>query len=155
MSRIHASATAVIDAPADQVYSILADYSKGHPGILPKKYFTGLEVEKGGRGAGTIVRVELRTPGAKRSMRMEVSEPVPGRVLAERDLETGAVTTFTVEPVEDGRFSSVTIDTDYTRPGIAGIVEKMVVPGMLRRIYTEELMNLESVASVGVLGAHA
>ena len=154
MSRIHASATAVIDAPADQVYSILADYTQGHPSILPRKYFTSLEVEQGGQGAGTIVRVEMRTPGAKRTMRMLVTEPIPGRVLAERDLLTGTTTTFTVEPIEDGRFSSVTIDTEYTRGGIAGMLEKMVVPVMLRRIYAEELMKLESVASVGVLGAH-
>src|SRR5687768_6523158 len=121
MSRIQATATAVIDAPADHVYSILADYRNGHPRILPEKYFTNLEVERGGIGAGTIIRVTMGATGTKRTMRMEVSEPVPGRVLAEKDLETGATTTFTVEPVENGRFASVTIDTSYTRGGVAGL----------------------------------
>lgn len=155
MSRIHATATAIIDAPASQVYAIIADYRQGHPRILPTKYFSEYEVERGGTGAGTIVRVRMGIAGTKRTIRMEVSEPEPGHVLAERDLQTGALTTFTIEPVENGRFSSVTIDTDYVRGGIAGIFEKMVVPGLLRRIYTEELMKLESVASVAAIGEEA
>ena len=43
-------ASAPVGAPAEVVYNIIADYRKGHPHILPRKYFEWLEVEQGGRG---------------------------------------------------------------------------------------------------------
>jgi hypothetical protein len=54
------SASAVINAPAKQVYTILADYHDGHPRILPQQYFSSLEVERGGVGAGTVLRFQMR-----------------------------------------------------------------------------------------------
>lgn len=55
MSQIHAQATAVIDAPPEVVYAILADYRADHPAILPKQYFAECAVEEGGQGAGTVI----------------------------------------------------------------------------------------------------
>jgi hypothetical protein len=146
MARIQAAASAAIDAPAGDVYAILADYPGGHHQILPKRYFTDLSVERGGTGAGTVVSTTIRTFGSSRTMRMEVSEPVPGRVLAERDLVSGAVTTFTVEPADDGRGSLVRIVTEWESPGLRGQIEKLMAPPMLRRIYAEELQNLQRLA---------
>ncbi len=42
------STAAVIKAPAEQVYAILVGYRDGHPRILPKQYFSSLEIERGG-----------------------------------------------------------------------------------------------------------
>ena len=36
MARYTVQASAHIDAPADRIYGIIADYHVGHPGILPK-----------------------------------------------------------------------------------------------------------------------
>jgi hypothetical protein len=55
--------------------------------ILPKPYFTKLEVEQGGMGAGTIIRIHMRVFGAERILRQRVSEPDPGRILVEQDME--------------------------------------------------------------------
>jgi len=54
MRRAHAEASALIDAPAAEIYAVLTDYGNAHPHILPKPYFTKLAVEQGGIGAGTI-----------------------------------------------------------------------------------------------------
>lgn len=144
MSRISASATREIAASAGTIYQLLADYRDGHPRILPKKYFPSVEVERGGTGAGTLLKVTMATMGSTRTMRMEVSEPEPGRVLAERDVDGGAVTTFTVEPLGDSR-SAVTIATELS----GNMLEKLMVPPMLRKIYAEELALLAAAVGKG------
>ena len=57
-----------------------------------------MTVEKGGKGAGTVIRVLMNVLGVDRTYYMEVSEPEPGRVLAETDQDAGVTTTFTVKP---------------------------------------------------------
>lgn len=142
MARIQATASAEIDAPAETVYGVFADYRVGHPGILPKKHFSGWEVESGGQGAGTVVRFRMRVLGATRLARAVVTEPEPGRVLVESYPADDVVTTFTVDPLPGGR-SRVTIVSDIPRRrGIAGWIEGMLVPRALRPIFAEELRLL-------------
>ena len=81
------------------MYRILADYRDGHPRILPRPPFVDLEVERGGVGAGTIIRFRMKSFGRIRNVRAEIAEPEPGRILLETDLDTEAVTRFVVEPV--------------------------------------------------------
>lgn len=143
MSKGHAEATAVIPARPEVVYAILADYRHGHPHILPKPYFTKLEVEQGGTGAGTIIRVYMRVMGSERIFRQAVSEPEPGRVLVEKDLDTDLATTFTVNPVYGGKQAQVQIATEWqARPGILSAIEKFMTSRMLRSIYRKELRQL-------------
>lgn len=150
MFRIQARASTLIAAPPQVIYPILADYRSGHPGILPRRFFSGLEVERGGVGAGTVIRFQVRALGRTRTVRATVDEPEPGRILTETDLRTGAVTTFVVEPVLDGRRAIVSIHTEWTARGPGGLIERLFAPGLLRSIYSEELLNLALVA-----GEHA
>ena len=53
---------------------IIADYHNGHPHILPKQ-FRNLTVEKGGVGAGTIIRFEVRALGSDAAIQRVVTEP--------------------------------------------------------------------------------
>jgi hypothetical protein len=46
MTPFVATGSAVIQASAERVYSIIAEYREGHPRIVPPKYFTSLEVEQ-------------------------------------------------------------------------------------------------------------
>lgn len=143
MPIITVAVSKTINAPANQIYSILADYQNHHPHILPKA-FTSLEVEEGGQGAGTVFKAGLQLLGQKQSFRMCVTEPEPGRVLAETDLNSDLVTSFTVAPGESGS-SDVTIATTFqSRPGVRGFIERLTVPGLLRRIYRQELQQLEA-----------
>jgi hypothetical protein len=147
---IRVSASSIVSAPAPVVYGILADYREGHAAILPRRYFDGLEVESGGLGAGTRIRFRVRTFGAVRSVRADVSEPVPGRELVETDLATGAATRFLVEPVSDGRASRVTFETSWTRPGLGGWAERWLAPRYLRKVYRAELALLDEEARARV-----
>src|SRR3954452_24399967 len=102
------SASATIPARRDRVYSLISNYKDGHPRILPKQ-FTNLTVEQGGTGAGTVIRFQMSVFGRRQTLRAAITEPEPGRVLVETDLDTnGAVTTFTVNPGSAPADSQVT-----------------------------------------------
>ncbi len=146
MSTINVAVSATINAPATKVYPILADYRNHHPHILPKAYFTGLEVEEGGLGEGTVFKAGMKVMGKVQNFRMRVSEPEPGRVLAETDLDNGLVTKFIVEPRGNDQ-SEVTFDTTFqASPGLKGWVERLAAPAMLRRVYRQELQILDNYA---------
>lgn len=144
MSTIRAQAAHDIDARPETVYSVLADYRVGHPAILPKAYFKELQVEAGGRGAGTVIRFTMQVLGTERAFRAVISEPVPGRVLVEQDDAAGVKTTFTVDPLDGGKRARVTITTETRASrGFQGLVERLVSPPVLRGIYRQELAQLE------------
>ncbi len=148
MSQTEAKASALIDAPAEQAYAILADYREGHPHILPKQYFTSLEVEEGGVGAGTVVRFEIAAMGRTQSFRSMITEPEPGRVLLETDPVSGNATTFSVRPTQDGTRAYVTISTAVnSRGGVLGLPERFLTKLFLQRIYKQELALLAAVAA--------
>src|SRR5438309_7243277 len=96
-TRYTVSASAHIDADPALVYRIISNYETEHARILPDA-FSRLAVEKGGIGAGTVITFQMRVLGRTQMFRAEVTEPVPGRVLVETDLDTnGGATTFVVE----------------------------------------------------------
>ena len=89
------SSSALIHASPQDLYAIIADYQQGHPQILPKPPFVSLVVEQGGKGAGTVIRVQMRVLGQTQAFRAVVTEPEPGRILVETN-DNGYVTTFSV-----------------------------------------------------------
>ena len=147
------SASAVIPARRERVYSLISNYRDGHPRILPKQ-FSNLTVEQGGVGAGTVIRFQMSLWGRKRTFRAAITEPEPGRVLVETDLDTnGAVTTFTIGPGTAPADSNVTISTTLpVRSGFLGRIERAMATMLLRPIYVRELENLARVAT-GPFGA--
>jgi len=142
------TATAIIPARRQRVYSLIANYRDGHPRILPKQ-FSGLVVEQGGVGAGTVIRFQLSVLGKKKTFRAAVTEPEPGRVLVETILDAnGAVTTFTINPASAPADSNVTISTELpVRSGFLGRIEKTLATLLLRPMYVKELENLARVAT--------
>jgi hypothetical protein len=141
------SVSALIQAPPHALYSIIADYHHGHVEILPRPPFVALAVEEGGVGDGTRIRVTLRLLGRDQTYRAVVSEPEPGRLLAETN-ENGYRTTFTVEPRADGSEALVTIATELPRRvWPLGAVERWIVARLLRPVYVRELELLGQVAA--------
>lgn len=142
------TASARIAAAPALVYNVLADYRHGRRQILPKR-FSDLTIERGGCGAGTIIRFRLRVGGRTRTFRVAVTEPDPGRVLAETNLEGKvAVTTFTVSPEPPGGMSHVTIATVLpVRGGMPGVIERLLASIVLQPLYREELRRLAAFVS--------
>lgn len=145
MSDIEVAVTAAIDTPPARVYAVLADYRNHHPHILPKAYFVKVEVTKGGQGAGTEFIADMSIYGSKRRFHMTVGEPEPGRVITETDAKLGTYTTFTVDPLENGAKSKVTITTT-SKPSarLGSWLERLTTPMIMRKIYQEELQQLNS-----------
>lgn len=142
---LRVEARASVGAAAPDVYRMIADYRTGHPRIIPPRYIRNLEVEKGGYGAGTLIRYDLLAFGTTYHARARVTEPEPGRVLVETDFEKGAVTTFTVEPLGASE-ARVTISTEMPmRSGFVGWLERAMTGSFLRRVYASELAQLDSV----------
>ncbi len=145
MATIRVAQSAEIAAAPGAVYRLLADYRKGHPGVLPKSIRI-VSIDKGGYGAGTVVRARSRMAGQTRTFRFRVTEPEPGRVLMESEPESGTVTTFTVDPVRDGKHCRVEIATKFAgRGGLAGRIERPLTSLLLRRVYRQELRNIAKV----------
>jgi len=147
------SASAIIPARRERVYSLLANYHDGHARILPKQ-FSNLVVEQGGMGAGTVIRLQVSLLGRKQNFRAAITEPEPGRVLVETYLDgSGIVTTFTISPGHAPADSNVTISTVLpVRAGLLGIMERKLSTLLLRPMYLRELQNLARVAT-GPFGA--
>lgn len=144
-----ASASARIRAPASVVYRLIADYRNGHDRILPRPPFVDLEVEEGGFGEGTVIRVRMKALGTVQTFRARITEPEPGRTLVETN-DTGYVTTFTVDPIEEGREARVTISSDRVGRGrIRAAIEKVLVGRMLRSTFEKELALLAEAAGSG------
>jgi hypothetical protein len=142
--RYQVTRTARVNAPPSRVYDIISDYHNGHPRILPPQ-FRNLVVEKGGRGAGTLISFQMKAFGQTLSFRHEVFEPEPGRVLVEKDPDNDSKTTFTIDPAQGG--SQVTITSDLiSRPGLAGKIEQFLSKRFLRGVYDEEIRKLEVLA---------
>jgi hypothetical protein len=144
MGTIQVSSEQEIGAPAEVVYSYLADMRNHHPRFLPPA-FSNFEVESGGVGAGTIIKYTLTAGGRTRPYRSQVAEPEPGRVLTESDTNSSAVTTFTVTPHGDS--SVVRISTAWKGAGgVGGFFERMFAPRVLRGIFADELRRLDGYA---------
>jgi len=142
-TKYRVEASAHIDAPPARVYGIIADYRVGHPSILPKP-FKNFVVEKGGTGAGTTIRFEVHAFGTVTRFRAIVTEPDPGRVLVETNIEpTESPTTFTVVPGANGG-TDVTFLTEATtsRDGLGGVIERFLSKRFLQKLYTQELALL-------------
>lgn len=136
---------------------MLADYHDGHPRILPRQYFPFLEVERGGVGAGTVLRFEMRAPGMTRTFHADVTEPEPGRVLVESNWSKTAptsksVTTFTVDPVEGERQTQVTISTALS---VSSWLESLFTAMFLRRVYAQELKQIAALAEERLVASSA
>lgn len=95
-------------------------------------------------GAGTIVRGRVKVMGQSFPLHHAISEPAPGRVLQESDLDKpGEFTQFRFEPVNGGAQTRVTIATEFVpSPGLMGLLERLTKPGMARKMYQQELRNL-------------
>jgi hypothetical protein len=153
MARAHTFVEAVVEAPARDVYSVLADYTHHHPHIMPAM-FSGLEVESGGVGAGTVFHITLRIAGKDKRLHMRVDEPEPGRVLTETDLDSGSVTTFSLSRA-GGDDPTVRIGSEWElRTGIGGVLDRVALPPMTRSLLRKQLAQLALYMRTQPVGPH-
>ncbi|MFI7117961.1 SRPBCC family protein [Amycolatopsis sp. NPDC049868] len=143
MGKVTAIAERTIEAPADKVRTLVADYAETRPKLLTEHY-RDYEVTEGGVGAGTKARWKLQATSKRvRDVAATVTEPAEG-TLVETDANSSMVTTWTVREVSGG--SLVRIETTWDGAGgIGGFFEKTFAPGGLKRIYEGVLGKLAEV----------
>jgi len=130
-----------IDAPQKAIYRVIADYREGHAAILPRPPFTAMVVTEGGTGAGTRLKTTMRVMGRDYTFDQIVTEPEPGRVIVETDVNTGESSRFILTPTASG--TNVTIESTFNVPsGLAGLFKRAFHPAIVRRIFSQELDNL-------------
>jgi uncharacterized protein YndB with AHSA1/START domain len=144
MAKVVASTERSIDAPADEVYSYLADMHQ-HQQFLPPA-FSDFQIEQGGVGAGTVTSFKITAGGRTRSYHMQISEPTPGRTLVETDTGSSLVTTFNITPQGDKSLVNITTSWDGAS-GIGGFFERTFAPRAVERIYREALDRLNTYAT--------
>jgi hypothetical protein len=119
-----------------------------HPRIVPPEYFRRIEVIEGGVGAGTRTRVTMRVLGRTREFEHIITEPEPGRVLVEADVDGSSTTSFIVDGGDGTDSTRLTISTELvSRSGVAGALERVLSSTLLRRIYRKELARTAEYVS--------
>ncbi|MCA9914565.1 MAG: SRPBCC family protein [Anaerolineae bacterium] len=147
MNTLYIEQSAIIHAPSDLVYSIVADYEVGHRAILPKPYFQEMVVEEGGYGAGTVIRLKMVVMGQTFNYHMRVTEPEPGRIIQESDQDTAQWSRFVLDEVSDNTQTRITIQSEFPlMPGFMGWMQRLTTPMIVRKIYREELAILNRYA---------
>lgn len=147
MAAIHVERERVIDAKPEVVYRLLSDYRSAHARILPPNY-SDYGVDEGGQGAGTVFHYRLRAGGRERAYRIRVTEPESGSSLLESDTGSSLVTAWTLSPVDDGARTRVRLSTDWQGgSGMRGFMEQTFAPLGMKRIYSQTLERLASVAA--------
>ncbi|MBB5158110.1 SRPBCC family protein [Saccharopolyspora phatthalungensis] len=143
MGKVTARAERRIDASAEKVRTIVADYAESRPKIFTEHYRDYAVVE-GGTGAGTTATWKLQATSKRvRDVRAVVTEPEPG-TFVETDANSSMVTTWTVREANGG--SIVRIETIWDgATGIGGFFERTFAPGGLKRIYLGVLDNLDAL----------
>jgi hypothetical protein len=148
-AELHAMAVAMIDAPADEVWSLLTDYETARA-QLATGYFGDYELLEGGEGAGTEVAWSLKIGAQGRRKRKfrhwdtwhcQVRVDEPGKFqFVERDTGHGLVTEWTVRPTGDTRSAVHIAATWPGRPGLGAMVERARQRLAVRAAY-EDLLN--------------
>ena len=126
------------------VYQYLADMHV-HARLLPRPFYD-FQVEEGGVGAGSVVGFKISFAGGVRQLRMQVSEPEPGRTVVQTDTSgSGLVITFHRDPATRAGAGEHHLHFNG-ETGVAGFVERIIAPRRLHRVYTEELARLNAHA---------
>ncbi len=132
-----------VDAPIDEVWSVLCDYQYARPRMLPEQ-FADYAVQDGGQGAGTVIAFVLRVGRRERRYLATVAEPMPGRQLRERDHRCGLVLTWTLTPGGDGELTVVGLAVRLRDPDGHGWPGHRRTRRALRRAYDQLLARLDS-----------
>lgn len=145
MQHMLVTQSAIINAPRETVYAVIADYEVGHQAILPKPYFKRMTVLEGGQGAGTEIEVDMEVFGVEASYHQRVSEPELGHVIVERDINTGLASTFYLKSMNADTQTEVKIVAEIALSGgIRSLMERLFNPLIIGHILKKELQNLQA-----------
>jgi hypothetical protein len=147
MAHIQVKSERLINARPENVYALLSDYKSKRPQLLTPN-FLNYTLEKGGQGQGTIIRYRLHAANRERDYRLNIDEPVKGKIITERDSNSSLVNTWTISPLSDGTRTRVSIINEWEGgSGVKGFFERTFAPLGLKSIYGQILGMVSLLAS--------
>ncbi len=147
MAHIQVKSEREVNASPESIYAVLSDYKKQRPQILTPN-FLNYHVEAGGQGKGTVVRYRLHAANREREYRLNVDEPVKGKIITERDTNSSLVNTWTISPLNGGTRSQVSVISEWEGgKGVKGFFERTFAPLGLKSIYGKILQMLSLLVS--------
>ena len=127
----------------ERVWALLRDYRVARPRLL-SAHFSDYRVQERGDGAGTVIAYRLRVGRHQREHVIAVTEPVPGRVLRERDRTSAWVSTWTLTPGGEGERTVVRLAVTLRDPQISGWLARARARRALRRLCGQLLEHIDA-----------
>jgi hypothetical protein len=132
-----------VDAPMERVWALLRHYRVARPRLLSEP-FSDYRVQERGDGAGTVIAYRLRVGRHQREHVIAVQEPVPGRVLRDRDRASALVSTWTLTPGGEGERTVVRLAVAPRDPRISGWLARARARRALRRLCDQPLEHVDA-----------
>jgi hypothetical protein len=147
MRRVREESEMELAASAAKLHALLTDYRRTRAWLLPPALRDhGLSVLAGGVGAGTIYRHMVHLAWREVTVRVEVTEPVPGSVVVEVSQDLPLTTTWTLTPTWSGSRTRVRLETEWTpQRSPSSFVERLIVPRQLRSTHWYALRALSEL----------
>ena len=142
MRSITITVSETVPANIETVYSVIADYQIRHQAILPRPAFQEMKVLEGGFGSGTCLHVHVRIWGQSYFYEQIVEEPIMGRILIEREINTGQTTTFTLQALAGNQTQVTITSVNPLSTGFRGYLERISQPSIIGNLFKKELQNL-------------
>jgi uncharacterized protein YndB with AHSA1/START domain len=141
-ARVLVEVERTVDAPMERVWALLRDYRVARPRLLTE-HFSDYAVQERAQGAGTVIEYQLRVGRHQGRHVIAVQEPVPGRMLRERDRTSALVSTWTLTPGGDGERTVVRLAIQLRDPQICGWLARVRARRALRRLCGQLLERVE------------
>jgi hypothetical protein len=142
-ARVSVEAERTVDAPMERVWALLRDYRVARPRLLTE-HFSDYGVQERGEGAGTVIEYRLRLGRHQGRHVIAVQEPVPGRMLRERDRTSALMSTWTLTPGGDGERTVVRLAIQLRDLQISGWLSRLRARRALRRLCVQLLERIDA-----------
>jgi uncharacterized protein YndB with AHSA1/START domain len=146
-ARLSVEVERTVDAPMERVWALLRDYRVARPRWLTER-FSDYAVQERPEGAGTVIEYQLRVGRHQRRHVIAVQEPVPGRMLRERDRTSAFVSTWTLTPGGEGERTVVRLAVALRDPQTSGWLARVRARRAVRRLCGQLLEHVD--ADLGV-----
>ena len=141
--RVSVEVERTVDAPMERVWALLRDYRVARARLLTE-HFSDYAVQERGEGAGTVIEYQLRVGRHQRHHVIAVQEPVPGRMLRERDRTSALVSTWTLTPGGEGERTVVRLAVALRDPQTRGWLARVRARRALRRLCGQLLEHVDA-----------
>ena len=133
----------VVDARVQDVYAVIVDYQVMNQAILPQPYFEEVVLEEDGQEVAIGVGLTVEVFGHQIHFRQTEGEREDRLAVVEKDMMSDQSITITLDPLDSGRKTRVTITSEMpVSGGLQGLVQRLTQRSIVRHNYRKGLNRL-------------